>query len=922
MLERVNSLGASDIFIGMVRGDGSAVLQIDTGNTRTKVVDLSTFGAIGDGVTDTTTALQAALASGEYVIVHAGTYIFSATLTCSSYLELDCEPGVVFKAKASTDFNASLDGTDLTDVRIYGLTIDVNGPNRTGNANALSGPYFVNPTDFYFENCTVLRTRGNGSASAVGFTVSGASRVFYRSTKVLEAGDVGHISDCYYSNGERISYSDAIAEPTDTGFVFENASQSGGVNLRINGTAAGAGLAISCAQNADVRDLFFDDVIIKGCIAPIELGKFGAASLTGNLIGCKLTNVTVDCPDASFPTVFFYPNVGTNPGTTIAAGSDGAALPQATINVASTTNLAASGQVAIQVGGAPTIVTYTGKTSNTLTGCTGGSGTLHTSQPILQQYQGRVKGVTLDNFDIVSNGGALTNYGAYVSNADDVAIRNWRGTITDAFVDVEPGCTNVVVVDNDLTMGAGAIFSTILRDGCDDVLFARNRIHGGAAMAWGFYAFGTSTNIRTPDNVITGASLIDQEGIGADATTAPRSVKDISKRTSQPASSGTGIWPAGYWIFDVSNGTAGRLGWQVTTAGVPGGAVVFQKLDSIRTDGTTGLYGNHQFRTAGTYVGPTTVVPTARLHIEAQTTSASTAPIKLGNGGSLQTTAEDGSFEYSSELYFSKSTTRYWLTGWQKDSNGGTTATNWGFGGASTATIALKVYSNGKALCIQRLSGSGTAAIVFDDAGNYAFIDYDTVAANGMRLSALSKIILGTNTNAGYGSSTFTPAIRISATGSYFGPSVVNATAQIHIEGQTTAAGSAPLKFSNAASVMTTPEDGAAEYAGGIFRLTSNISGSAVRYVVPLATLKVTIDPSAAGAIGSLSQASTTVAVTGAAVGDEVAILYDASGPDAGTVWTAFVSAAGTVKLRGSNYTAAPITHASVTWNVVVRKAM
>jgi hypothetical protein len=71
--------------------------------------------------------------------------------------------------------------------------------------------------------------------------------------------------------------------------------------------------------------------------------------------------------------------------TTIAAGSDGAALPQSTINVASTTGFAASGTAIIASTLGLQVVAYTGVSGGTqLTGCTGGTGTLKTSNTCFQ----------------------------------------------------------------------------------------------------------------------------------------------------------------------------------------------------------------------------------------------------------------------------------------------------------------------------------------------------------------------------------------------------------------------------------------------------------------------------------------------------------------------------------------------------------
>lgn len=75
----------------------------------------------------------------------------------------------------------------------------------------------------------------------------------------------------------------------------------------------------------------------------------------------------------------------TSASTTITAGSNGAALPQATINVASTADFPTSGFLLIN--GPPgasttTLVQYTGKTATTFTGCTLGSGNMATGHVV------------------------------------------------------------------------------------------------------------------------------------------------------------------------------------------------------------------------------------------------------------------------------------------------------------------------------------------------------------------------------------------------------------------------------------------------------------------------------------------------------------------------------------------------------------
>lgn len=86
-----------------------------------------------------------------------------------------------------------------------------------------------------------------------------------------------------------------------------------------------------------------------------------------------------------------------SPNTTIASASNGQVLPQATINVASTTEFPNSGSVKIQ----NQIVTYTGKTSNTFTGCSGGTVTLATGNTVISQNPTRTWWLTGSSFEVL-----------------------------------------------------------------------------------------------------------------------------------------------------------------------------------------------------------------------------------------------------------------------------------------------------------------------------------------------------------------------------------------------------------------------------------------------------------------------------------------------------------------------------------------
>lgn len=69
--------------------------------------------------------------------------------------------------------------------------------------------------------------------------------------------------------------------------------------------------------------------------------------------------------------------------------------------------------------------------------------------------------------------------------------------------------------------------------------------------------------------------------------------------------------------------------------------------------------------------------------------------------------------------------------------------------------------------------------------------------------------------------------------------------------------------------------------------------------------------------VASLGTQDLTITVTGAVVGDGV-ILGLPAAPDAGIVYTAWVSSANTVTVRASNYTTGAINPASATFKAIV----
>lgn len=83
-----------------------------------------------------------------------------------------------------------------------------------------------------------------------------------------------------------------------------------------------------------------------------------------------------------------YISVGTvsSVSTTIAVASNGISLPTGTINVASTTGFASTGAIYVTTTNGPQLVTYTGTTGTTFTGCVGGTGVMGTGNAVTSLF--------------------------------------------------------------------------------------------------------------------------------------------------------------------------------------------------------------------------------------------------------------------------------------------------------------------------------------------------------------------------------------------------------------------------------------------------------------------------------------------------------------------------------------------------------
>ena len=132
-------------------------------------VSVLDFGAVGDGVTDDTAAIQAALTTGQAVFFPDGTYKVTGTLTYNSFV-FGNNPGNVVINYTGTGYCFAHTANDgKTDLGISGLQINVSGVGASGiglgSTSASLGAYYSRA---HYSNLYIY---GDGSEGSIGMNI-------------------------------------------------------------------------------------------------------------------------------------------------------------------------------------------------------------------------------------------------------------------------------------------------------------------------------------------------------------------------------------------------------------------------------------------------------------------------------------------------------------------------------------------------------------------------------------------------------------------------------------------------------------------------------------------------------------------------------------------------------------------------------
>ena len=173
-------------------------------------------------------------------------------------------------------------------------------------------------------------------------------------------GRVVLLEGVYTCTGSIVIDSDDITlEGQGRGFATTIAAPNGGVSRTAAIIVGNTKYVTSCT----IRDLALN---VSGGTQAVQAGTGHGICMAGS--GCLIENVIVQfCSGDAFHLGFDSLNPATQ--TTVASASNGQALPQSTINVASTSGFPSSGEIIIKTSAGPAYSAYTGKTSTSFTGC-------------------------------------------------------------------------------------------------------------------------------------------------------------------------------------------------------------------------------------------------------------------------------------------------------------------------------------------------------------------------------------------------------------------------------------------------------------------------------------------------------------------------------------------------------------------------
>lgn len=304
----INGNTTSDQLTYTPAGTGAVPTTVQT--KLRESVSVKDFGAVGDGVTDDTAAIQLAIDSGaKCVLFVAGTYKVTAQLTLVTGQTLRGQGAYVTTiiAAASTNFEYLAYNSGGSGINISGITFDANQVNRVASLTTRAvGLLLTGVTDCHIADCTFQNAIGSASIPGIGCAIGGTStRCSINNCRALNCGIVGKAADGFFMSASDSLISNSIAyNCNDTGFAVESTSNSGIVGCVADTCSCGA--ALTNAINTDTYGNYINGLTVN---------NWNAAVTGGIQIGNPLNTSTGVQYDTLVNAVVIRANTGGGYGT-------------------------------------------------------------------------------------------------------------------------------------------------------------------------------------------------------------------------------------------------------------------------------------------------------------------------------------------------------------------------------------------------------------------------------------------------------------------------------------------------------------------------------------------------------------------------------------------------------------------------------
>lgn len=271
------------------------------------------YGAVGDGVTDDSAAINNALLVGGQVVLQNGkVYAIGSAITFQVNNTDLVGYGATIKALPNTNFQFTVTASNLNNISMRGIIVDANQANRSSVLTTRAmGISYTACTNSLIEACTAQNTIGGPSSiSAVGISLGGIGSKNRVSRCIAQnCGITGFASDGFFMSGNQNLIEHCVAyNCLDTGFAMESSNQSGivGCSVRTDTGNASAGAAITNAINTDCTGNFIDGLTIYGWNSSVTGGiQIGTplSSSTGNLLNTRVSNITIERTSGAGPAI-------------------------------------------------------------------------------------------------------------------------------------------------------------------------------------------------------------------------------------------------------------------------------------------------------------------------------------------------------------------------------------------------------------------------------------------------------------------------------------------------------------------------------------------------------------------------------------------------------------------------------------------